>query len=264
MECSYCFINNAIYKCSHCGDIYCEGCYKTILEHEQNTKHKLKIIEELDKETAKAVFLKNFIGFIKFYLLKCNYFQYLLNLEEQKYFPIIENINDFECQKIYLNKIIDICKNMENDEENELEINGNLVTSLEHIFNNKQLHISKQSINYEDDFFSDENCTKAEIEFDKIKDNLVYLITVVSKEKMEIEKEFSDVIISRIAESLSINKNNIFILLNDKIDNFIKSRRFADLPFNQIQFENPIFNNFKDVKLLIEQFLCNECKILQN
>ena len=87
------------------------------------------------------------------------------------------------------------------------------------------------------------------MEFDKIKDNLVYLITVVSKDKMEIEKEFSDVIISRIAQSLSLNKNNIFILLNDKINNFVKSRRFSDLPFNQIQFENSIFNNFK-VRLL--------------
>ena len=215
LKCTYCKTNKAIYKCSvHCGKIFCEACFNYINEFEQDTEHKLEKIEEkkLDKETAKALFLQNFIEFIKFYLLKCNY---LLNLEEQNFnFPIIEKINDndLESQKIYLNKIIGICKNMENDEENELNINGNLVTSLEHIFKNKQLHISKQSIEYDDDFFSDENCTKAEIEFDKIKDNLVYLITVVAKEKIEIEKEFSDVIISRIAESLSINKNNIYIL----------------------------------------------------
>ena len=264
LKCSYCLINNAIYKCfDHCDKIFCEGCHRTISDFEQNSDHKFKKLEEnkLDKETAKALFLQNFIEFIKFYILKCNY---LLNLEDQNYnFPIIENINDndLESQINYLNKIIGISKNMENDEENEKKINGNLVTSLEHIFIKKQLHISKESIDNEDDFFSDENCTKAEIEFDKIKDNLVYLITVVAKEKMNIENDFSDVIISRIAESLSINKNNIFILLNDKIDNFVKSQRFGDLPLNQIQFENPIFNNFKDVKLLIEQFLCNECRI---
>ena len=271
LKCSYCKINKAIYKCStHCDKIFCEGCYKTISEFEQNSQHILQKIEEnqLDNETAKELFLKNFIEFIKFYLLKCNY---LLNLENPNFnFPTIENINnnDIESQKIYLNKIIEICPSNigdnEENEENEIKINGRLVSFLENIFKNKKIHISNDNIDNDDDFYSDEHCPIIESEFDNIKDKLVYFITVVAKEKRELINEYADVIISRFSESLSISKNNVFILLNDKIDNFVKSRNFADLSYNQIGFENPVFNNFKDVKKLIDQFLCIECNISNN
>ena len=85
----------------------------------------MKTIDKLDNETAKELFLNNFIEFIKFYLLKCNY---LLNLENFN-FSTIENINnnDFESKKIYLNKIIEICPpDIGINEENELKINGKL------------------------------------------------------------------------------------------------------------------------------------------
>ena len=266
LKCSYCRINDAIYKCFlHCNDIFCEGCFHTISEFEQNTEHKLRKIDNLDKEKAKDLFLKNFMKFIKYYLIKCNY---LLNLENPDFIlPTIENINDndFESQKIYLNKIIGVCHNLEHNEEDELDesnTNPRLVSSLNNLFKNKKIHISNDNIDNDDDFYSDENCTKLDIEFDNLKDNLIYLITVVSKDKFVLREEFADVIISRISDSLTKDKNNIFILLNDKIDNFVKSKKFADLSYNQIQLcENPIFNNFKDVKILIDQFLCGECKI---
>ena len=264
--CSDCKLNTAIYKCySHCKDIFCEGCSKFIMDNEQLSEHKLKKIEdkEINKETAKELFLKDFIKFIKYYLLKCNY---LLNLENSDFnFPTIEDINDnnFQSQTIYLNKINEICNNIKYVQENDLMINGRLISSLESVFGNKKLHISNDNIDNDDDFVSDENCTKEELEFDGIKHNLIYFITVIGNEKIVVKKEYSGVIISRIANSLLIDKNNIFVLLNDKIDNFVKSKNFEELPYNQIQLENSIFN-FKDIKIfkiLIDQFLCGECKI---
>ena len=61
-----------------------------------------------------------------------------------------------------------------------------IVSSLENIFKNKKLHISNDNIYNDDDFYSDEHCPIVEKEFDRIKDNLVYFITVVQKKKMRL------------------------------------------------------------------------------
>ena len=59
----------------------------------------------------------------------------------------------------------------------------------------------------------------------------------------------------------NITKNNILILYNDKIEHFIKSKYFYELPLEQFKNENPIFSKFYEVKLLFENFLVKECKI---
>ena len=266
LKCTECTTNKAINKCSHCNKYFCQGCSDFILKYEQLTNHILKKIpdSELDRETSKDLFLKNFIEFIKYYLLKINN---LLNLESFNFnFPSLENISNFESQKIYLEQINKISLNNENgnEEEKDIKINANLINSLERIFKNKKLHISNDFYDIDDDFYSDEKYDKNDAEFDLIKNNLLYFITVVTKERYNINEKIITTIIDKISSSLNIEKDSIIILINDKVNNYVKSRNYAELSYNQLQYENPIFNQLKEVKLLTDHLLCNECKIPKN
>ena len=269
LKCSDCLIHKAINKCSHCNKYYCEGCSDTILKYEANHNHKLEKIpyNQIDKETSKKLFLNNFIEFIKYYIFKIND---LLNLELINFdFPSIENIPNLESQKEYLDKIYKICHNNENDnynndDENDKKINGDLINSLERIFSNKKLHISRSIYDIDDDFYSDEKYSISDSEFDKIKNNILFFISVVSKQRINIDKNILGTITDRISSSLNIQKNNIIILLNDNVNNYVKSMKFAELSYNQILYENPILNKLKEVKLLTDNLLLNECKIPKN
>ena len=269
LNCSDCLINKAIYKCSHCNKYYCEGCSDTILKHYGLQNHKLEKIpyNQFDQETSKKLFLNNFIEFIKYYIFKIND---LLNLELINFdFPSIENIPNLESQKEYLDKIYKIWlnnknDNYDNDDENYKKINGDLINSLERLFPNKKLHISRSLYDIDDEFFSDEKYDIRDEEFDKIKNNILFFISVVSKQRINIDKNILGTITDRISSSLNIQKNNIIILLNDNVNNYVKSMKFAELSYNQILYENPILNKLKEVKLLTDNLLLNECKIPKN
>ena len=98
-------------------------------------------------------------------------------------------------------------------------------------------------------------------DFDEIKNNLLYFINVVSKGKENLNENLSNTIIDKISNALNIENNNIFIMLNEKVNNFVKSKKFFDLTNQKIDFENPILDQWKEVKLLTDNLLCNECKI---
>ena len=233
---------------------------------------------QLDKKTQKMLFLKNFIQFIKLYILKCNY---ILSLEySEKGLPFIKDINNLELQKNYLKNINELCpydenkindiynnKNINNNindrkDKKEIKIDGNLIFSLENMFKIKKLHISDDIINIDDSY---DNILKEKYEInDKnaiIKNKLLYFINIVTKENENIDKYRNNEIKNKLSNALEIDKNNIFILFNEKLNNFAKSKEYFELKYNEIQIKNPILNKLNEIKLLINNLLCNECKI---
>ena len=263
LKCSICKINQAIKMCSHCNIYYCEGCSDTISRYDSMNNHILKMIPPklLDRAFLKKRFLNNFISFFKYYLKKCNY---LLNEDLLLNLPLIDDIKDFESQKNYLSELNQLKLNdIDDDNDNEI-INGNLIIALETIFKNKKLHLSDNINDIDDNFYSDEAIEILEAEFEKIKNQLFYYINVVSKDNVNLDLGMDDVIINKIYNTLSIDKNNIFILFNDKIDNFVKSKNFKDLYYKNFEIRNPICNKLKELQLLKDEYLCNLCKIPNN
>ena len=217
---------------------------------------------QVDEKYRKTLFLQNFIQFIKLYILKCNY---ILSLESpKKGFPFIKDINNFDSHKNYLQEINELCPYNKNDskDKKELIIDGNLIISLENMFKNKKMHIN-DDINYYDDNFLDEKFVKDE--FKNNKNNFLYFINIVTKENENLDEDKYNEIKNNIYNALNIeNNNNIFILFNEKVNYFAKSKEYLELKYNEIQINNPILNKLNEIKLLTNNLLCKECKIPKN
>ena len=67
-----------------------------------------------------------------------------------------------------------------------------------------------------------------------------------------------------MSNALEIDKNNIFILFNEKVNYFAKSKEYLELKYNEIQINNPILYKLNEIKLLTNNLLCKECKIPKN
>jgi hypothetical protein len=159
-----------------------------------------------------------------------------------------------------INKINEACKDYKIDYD-EKDIDGKLIRALESIFNDKQLHLSRDYNDIDDDLLLDELYEITDAEYDKIKNKLFYFITVVSKEKIELDSNLADIIIKKIGDTLSIEKDDIFVLINDKVNNFVKSKNFYELHYNHFEIKNPDCNKLYELKLLSDNYLCYQCKI---
>ena len=256
LKCSECKTNKAINICTHCHKYYCHGCSEFILKYQSTQNHILNKIEDslIEKANLKENFIKNFILFFKHYLIKCNY---LLNSEFLSEFALINNVNNFDI----LNKINQLCPNNESNDENINEIDEKLIKA---IITNFKISSLDFDDNIEHNSFLDEKLDLKELEFDNIKNNLFYFITVVSKEKLDLDSEIGKFIISSFSNTLNIDKNNIFILMNDKINNFVKSKNFYELNYTNYNIKNPIFNKLNEMKILSDKFLSELCKIPKN
>ena len=259
IKCSDCKINKAVNICSHCNNYYCEGCTNFInkfkvLQNHILTKIPDTLLKNKEIEEKKDKFLDDFIKFIKYYIMKCNYLLKSKNIFE---LPLIEDVNKLESHQKYLNEINNLCNNNMNDDEKDIE--GKLIRALETIFNSQKLNISYYDM--DGDLCSDEVYELTESDFDKIKNKLFYFITVASKEDLEIDSNMADIIVKKIYESLCIEKNNIFILINDKVNNFVKSKKFYELHYNHFELKNPIISKLYELKFLSDNYLCYQCKI---
>ena len=268
LKCSECRLNKAINICSHCNKLYCNPCYDFISKYETFQNHKISKIpdNQLEIENSKDILLKNLISLFKNYLMKLNY---LLKSKLIFDIPKIDNVSDLECQINYLkefNNLYSKNENIDNSNENNYEkeeIDGRLMRELETIFKDKKLHISEDINDIDSDFYSDEKCNITDVEFDKIKNKLLYFITIISNENLELGN-INDTLISKMYNYLGIEKNNIFILINDKISNYVKSTKFNELDYKQFELKNPIYNKLNELKLLIDELLKNECNISNN
>ena len=150
LKCTNCKFKLAIYKCSNCKRYLCEGCHDTISDYEGLSNHAFQIIpqKQLNEEATKVLFIKNHINFIRHLILK---FNYILNLEISNVeFPFINDINNVKEQKKYLQKINELCPYNKN-----IKINGQLINSLESIFEEKKIHIESTLKDLDDNFFDE-------------------------------------------------------------------------------------------------------------
>ena len=278
---------DAIMKCTHCNNLYCEICSNKIKKESSYVNHILINLEEvlIKKELEKEKSLNTFSQILEIYIYK---FNYIFNLNNDEIclpsFPNEKNIYDTNSQQnflseinsIYLAYILNSEDNKEdNNENNENElneynnkislkncnVNNELIKSIGNIFKNQKIDIEKNINDYDDDFYSDEYALDYEIEFEDIKNSFFYFINVVKKHNFDFNKDISIEIINKFKQVLNINKSNIFLLFDNKIDNYIKSKQFDEIPIEELDIENPMFKNFYKLKMFIENLLIKECKI---
>ena len=274
---------DAIMKCTHCNNLYCEICSNKIKKESSYVNHILINLEEVlsKKESEKEKSLNIFSKILEIYIYK---FNYIFNLNNDEIclpsFPNEKSIYDTNSQQnflseinsIYLAYILNFEDNNENN-ENEINeynnkislkncnVNSELIKSIENIFKNQKINIEKNINDYDDDFYSDEYALDYEIEFEDIKNSFFYFINVVKKHNFDFNKDISIDIINKFKQVLNINKSNIFLLFDNKIDNYIKSKQFDEIPIEEFDIENPMFKNFYKLKMFIENLLIKECKI---
>jgi hypothetical protein len=254
--CSECTQFIGVNKCSHCGKYFCLGCTNFIKKYYTKQEHIFDEIKGnlLNVEEKKSKFLDNFIKFIKHYLMKCNY---ILKSDSILSLPLIGDINDIEYLKNYLNDINNLCEKYDDDDN----IDGKLINSLENIFENTHLNI-----NISNDSFLDEKYIINDPENDVInviKNELFYFINIIPKKNLELDSNICDNIINKICDILSTDKKNIFVLYNNnRINTFAKSKNFSELDnYNHLKIDNPICNKLYELKLLLDEFLCHYCQI---
>ena len=251
-KCSDCRLNEATFGCILHGDYFCQNC-SDILEKIEKGKHIFQKIQNYEKSKS----IESIINYIKHYLLKYNY---ILELHLSK-FPLLEDISNFESQKKFLNEINSLCPFTINPQKGD-KINGELIEKLNTMLN---IDISDEIVDNNCSLFSNEKFDKKlKEEFDKIKNKLFYFITVIPKENLNIDSDVNDIIIENIKNTYKknfIDRTNIFILINDKINSFVKSRDFYELHYTYFHIDNPIYNQFIELKILSDEFLCEFCKI---
>ena len=64
-----------------------------------------------------------------------------------------------------------------------------------------------------------------------------------------------------MSSCLSIDKDNVFILYNDNVNNFVKSKNFSEIYFEKLKSDNKILDKLYESKKLIDLFLNEKCQI---
>jgi hypothetical protein len=239
LKCSGCG-DEANNMCTHCNKLYCISCSEYVEKYGDCQNHKLVEIPDnlKNREILKNSFLQNFMELVNNYLLKCNVILTIKSTDFQ--FPSIEKIYELESQKEYLKQINEIYEkygkvnnnsNDDNDEEVKTDnnIDGRIINYLEKICG-KKCHFSKDVNDIDYEFYTDNKNKNDEEEeeddeLDKIDKDFLFFITIVAKENKVLNLDISK-IIEVISKKLNIKKKDIFILLNDNVNNFVKSKEF--------------------------------------
>ena len=102
-------------------------------------------------------------------------------------------------------------------------------------------------------------------ELDIIKNKFLYIINIINKENYNINNnDFNQEILKGISKVLNVDKENIYILSNNKkafINNFIKTTNFVKLSPKQIRIKYPTLKLLYEYKLLIDGFFRIKCKL---
>jgi hypothetical protein len=136
--------------------------------------------------------------------MKCNY---ILKSDSILSLPLIGDINDIEYLKNYLNDINNLCEKYDDDDN----IDGKLINSLENIFENTHLNI-----NISNDSFLDEKYLINDPENDVInviKNELFYFINIIPKKNLELDSNICDNIINKICDILSTDKKKYICII---------------------------------------------------
>ena len=297
--CSYCKFGEAISYCDHCNLFFCEKCIKDIQEYEKDENHNIIKIGKLpnfDRAEERKTFLNSISKLIKYILIKSS----SLLLKEKKmsenefiqkqdnklkieflktYFnyPIIDDEKNIKSYVNFLNSIDSILSNKFN--ENSTEINSfsittdcryEIIDTIKPIFNDEKLKIIEEGYHSDDDLEVEKNLANINgSKYNEIKDKFYYSLNLISKDKSlnnSNNNEISGVFLNKINTNLLIDKSNIFITFNNRnnfLDCFIQSRAFYEIKPKYIK-NNYLYDKLYEIKIIIDKFLIEECKISPN
>ena len=216
----------------------------------------------------KEEFIKNFSKVLNVLVLKSNILANSSNISE---FPVIDDYTDVQEILEFFKKVCDLSDNSinigYNSKYSEL-LNNSITEALKNFLVNKEnkednaenLNEIENNFNLNSESGDDEAYYKND--FNKIKKKLFYFINIISKENANYDKDELESISDSLIECLKIEKNNLFLLQNSQIDNFVKINNFNEIPMKQMEIF-PKFSEFKKLyllkmKLLIENYAINK------
>ena len=229
---------------------------KSIIEVKATTTEESTKTKDDVENITKDKFRKNFNAFIRILKFKKNTILKTTDISE---FPYLD---DYSSDKKLIKFIKDVCE-LEN--KNKIAKKNNQIIKDTDIQN-----ICEQIPNLEesDELDSDEveevfeSYTINGINFEEIKNKLFFFINVISKENMTYNIEDLNAISKKIIECLNLQENNLFLLQNSQIDNFVKCNNFNEIPLRQFR-SNSLLIKFSELntikmKLLIAKYGINE------
>ena len=216
----------------------------------------------------KEEFIKNFSKVLNVLVLKSNILANSSNISE---FPVIDDYTDVQEILEFFKKVCDLSDNSinigYNSKYSEL-LNNSITEALKNFLVNKEnkednadnLNEIENNFNLNSESGDDEGYYKND--FNEIKKKLFYFINIISKENANYDKDELESISDSLIECLKIEKNNLFLLQNSQIDNFVKINNFNEIPMKQMEIF-PKFSEFKKLyllkmKLLIENYAINK------
>ena len=216
----------------------------------------------------KEEFIKNFSKVLNVLVLKSNILANSSNISE---FPVIDDYTDVQEILEFFKKVCDLSDNSinigYNSKYSEL-LNNSITEALKNFLVNKEnkednaenLNEIENNFNLNSESGDDEAYYKND--FNVIKKKLFYFINIISKENANYDKDQLESISDSLIECLKIEKNNLFLLQNSQIDNFVKINNFNEIPMKQMEIF-PKFSEFKKLyllkmKLLIENYAINK------
>jgi hypothetical protein len=216
----------------------------------------------------KEEFIKNFSKVLNVLVLKSNILANSSNISE---FPVIDDYTDVQEILEFFKKVCDLSDNSisigYNSKYSEL-LNNSITEALKNFLVNKEnkednaenLNEIENNFNLNSESGDDEAYYKND--FKEIKKKLFYFINIISKENANYDKDGLESISDSLIECLKIEKNNLFLLQNSQIDNFVKINNFNEIPMKQMEIF-PKFSEFKKLyllkmKLLIENYAINK------
>ena len=239
-------------------------------EKSPNSSIKLDInnneVQILPLKNYKEEFLKNFSKVIKKLILIGSVLADSTNDDSE--LPTIKDIDDNTDNTKILDYLTNICNFSSNniiqnvDYSQSMVINKTLLNLLEINFEN---HDSDQEKNLDNYFLDEANFYESkkvdELDFDKIKQNLLYFINIFSKHNQIFNNDDFEIISQKISDYLNIQKTDLFILQKAPVlDNFVKSHNFDTISLDKIK-AYPSFSKLYELKSLRNKLLHEELKI---
>ena len=213
-----------------------------------------------DLNEKKNKFKQDFHKFIKVLLTKFDILYKDNNLQEFPQLKDSDDINNFENLIDFLTFIctsssvnVDNENNTERTEKTERELKDIIIS----LFSNDQ---TEDDINFQDEHYVEEVCIQNNFDFDNIKSNLIFFINIISKEKKKLNNDDLKNISNKIIEKLVINDNNLFLIQNSPIDNFVKTFNLEDIYFQPNEI-SPTLTKFYELKTLKTKLLIQNYKI---
>ena len=232
---------------------------------EKNNTFKILNEKTFELNEPKEKFIKKFTNCLKLIISKVNNIIYGSNESD---IPDIDD-NDIEnSDKIidYFNKILryKIRGDSINLSQNKMNIHKTLKDNIIKILTDNDFTILKDYGMVDSDSDNEAMITKEDVfDFNKIKEKLYYFINIISNKSDTINNKDLENISKCLSKRISLHNNNLILLNNFPIDNFIKSECFENLSLDQIN-KYSFFSKFSEIKMLKNNLLIEKYKISQD